>query len=194
MQKWIIPAVNSSCGRIDEVAGRIAGAGLHDRAGAIAQAAYEDIDLRFAPAPLDDKGAWEWRPAIALPELFLRGFHSVEEHGVWSRGPSGVILIPMREHIDVTLHFEMDVSFFSGILSQGPALLLKVNGRPSAALFQAGSSHSHHHVHWSVSNISGSECEIEIECSHYGRPCDFGSRADDRPLGFMLHSLKVTIE
>lgn len=191
MEKLIIPASGIQDSRVDELAGYLAHAQLDDRNAAAAQARAHDIDLKFAPVPLSPGRTWEWDHSLALPGLYLTGFHPVEDAGAWSKSPSCSVRIPVNAVQDMEIECEADISFFSGILELSPAILVRADGKPVAALFQFGSKSARHKVQWKTQTAGSHECVVQIECSHSARPCDVGIGPDDRDLGFMLHKLSV---
>lgn len=191
MEKLIIPARGTQDAKVDELAGYLAHALLDDRDAAAVQARDHGIDLTWGPPPLKPGGKWEWNRSLALPELFLTGFHPVEEAGAWSKSSMCSIRIPLDSTESIEVDCEADISLFSGILDLSPALLVKANGKPVAALLQLGAQGAGHKLRWKT-QISGlPEYIIQIECSHSARPCDQGIAPDKRDLGFMLHKLSV---
>lgn len=192
MAKLIVPGPGLSPARLNEIAGRIAGAGLHDQRQAIERAADHHITLQVSPAPLAADRDWLWDSTVGLPEQYLHGFHPVEEYGVWSDEATCDIIIPLDDAPELELEFEADLSFFSGILDRNPALLICVDGQPVSALIQIGTAQEIHRLSWTAPVAAGAvHCTVQIECSHSARPSDLGMNDDNRSLGFMLHRLFV---
>lgn len=190
-EKMIIPAPGITPARLDELASCLSGTGLNDRQRMISHARDQGIDLKLASEPLAPGRIWTWGSGGALPELYISGFHPVEDHGAWSRDQLCTITIPLDDPADLELECEADISFFSGILSHNPALLIYINGKPVSALFQLGKSTRDHRLTWTMQLKESDVCVIQIECSHYARPCDLDGSDDQRCLGFMLHRLAV---
>lgn len=191
MEKLILPAAGITPARVDELAGRLAGAALNDREQAIVRGADYRIELRLAPAPLAAGQTWTWNSSAALPGMFLSGFHPVEEHGAWSGAPVCAITVPLDGPDELELDCEADLSFFSGILDRNPALLVRVDGKPVSALCQIGTEMQKHQLSWTMPVRGPGDCVMQIECSHSVRPRDLGMQTDERELGFMLHRLVV---
>lgn len=191
MEKAVLPARGIPESRVDELAGYLAHAQLRDRNAAAIQAKHHGIDLKFAPTPLKPGGLWEWNSAIAHPELYLAGFHAVEEAGAWSKSLSCAVQVPLEISEDIDVDCEAEISFFSGAVESCPALLVRVEGKPVAASFHFASQSVLHKVLWKTQISASDTCIIQLECSHSARPCDSGISPDERDLGFMLHKLAI---
>lgn len=195
MDKWVFPATSADEAVIDGIAADLAGAAPGDIDSAIAQAAVARISLRIMPAPLRQGGAWGWGRDIVGSDLaIVEGFHPLEGAGAWSDGRAGTITLAIGGKPGTTLRIEGELafSFFAGILPQGPALLLHVNGRPRAALLHGEDEGPYHRLPFVADVPADQPCRLRIEASHAASPAELDLNSDPRQIGFILHGIEIT--
>lgn len=195
MEKTVFPASNAEDARIDEIVGTLAGTAPGDRDAAIAAAGAARIALRILPGPLQRGGTWAWGRDIAGSDLAMaEGFHPIEGDGAWSDGTAGTIEFAVGGETGslIRIEGELAFSFFGGLLPQGPALLLYVNGKPRAALLHGEGEDPYHRLPFAADVPAGQLCRLRIESSHAASPAQLGLNSDPRQLGFILHGVEIT--
>lgn len=194
MDKWVFPAANVNKSQIDEVVATLSGTAPGAEKTAIAEASAARISLRILPPPLQPGETWRWGRGIAGSDLALvEGFHSIEDDGAWSDGRGGTIAFAVGGRAGETLRIEGELafSFFAGILPNGPALILQVNGEPRSGLLHGEGEEAYHRLPFVAHVPAGQLCHLRIEASHAASPAEFDLDGDPRQLGFMLHSMEI---
>lgn len=195
MEKIVIPAAGLSSTRVDELAGILAGTAPDDRENAIVEARRHQIDLECVAGPLTIGQTWRWDRDSLLSELpLVDRFYPIEGDGAWINGDVGTIEVPLvgkaGEH--VLLEGEVVFSFFRGILQHTPALLLKVNGQPCAAMMGRSIDEAYHCLPFSAVVPADAPCVLRMECSHAAAPAELGMGSDHRVLAALLHGVTIS--
>lgn len=195
MEKIIIPAADVPPRRVDELAGILAGTGPDNRESAIAEARCCRIDLECASGPLIAGETWRWDRDSLLSELpLVDGFHPIEGDGAWIDGFVGTFEVPLAGKAGeyVVLDGEIAFSFFRDSLQHTPALLLKVNGQPCAAIIGRTMEEAYHSFAFSAVIPADAPCFLRLECSHAASPAELGVGSDHRLLAALLHGIMVS--